>query len=76
MYIIFYLLNPGDLGLTPKEEALLTEIRKRKSELLDEIQVLSHINLNVNLNRSFVITFGVFTASSLTDRQQIILQLN
>ena len=33
-------------------------------------------NLNVNLNRSFVITFGVFTASSLTDRQQIILQLN
>ena len=43
MYLIFYLLNPGDLGLTPKEEALLTEIRKRKSELLDEIQVLSHI---------------------------------
>lgn len=32
-----------DLGLTPKEEALLTEIRKRKSELLDEIQVLSCI---------------------------------
>lgn len=27
-------------GLTPKEEALLTEIRKRKSELLDEIQRL------------------------------------
>ena len=42
MYIILYLLNPDDLGLTPKEEALLTEIRKRKSELLDEIQVLSH----------------------------------
>ena len=33
-------------------------------------------NLNVNLNRSFVLTFGVFTASSLADRQQIILQLN
>ena len=43
MDIILYLLNPGVLGLTPKEEALLMEIRKRKSELLDEIQVLSHI---------------------------------
>lgn len=33
------------LGLTPKEEALLMGIRKRKSELLIEIQVIQEMNI-------------------------------
>ena len=38
-----------NLGLTPKEEALLMEIRKRRSELMTEIQVLN-CNLNISFN--------------------------
>lgn len=36
-----------DLGLTPKEQSLLVEIRKRKSELLVEIQVQNYCKLNL-----------------------------
>ena len=38
-YLLFNIHLLLNLGLTPKEQSLLMEIRKRKSELLVEIQV-------------------------------------